>query len=76
MESLLSIKDEFSLSFFGRSYSLALAAHQCVCCGGRAEEFRDEVSAEEYLASALCQRCQDEIFSESEKEQLDESDPF
>ena len=68
------VKDEFSLSFFGRSYSFALATRQCVSCGGRAEIFNDEASTEEYYLSALCQKCQDEVFEE--KEGLDEPDPF
>ena len=72
----IDIRDEFSLSFFGRSFNLALATHQCVSCGKSADTFKNVVSAEEYYISALCQKCQDEIFSESEKEQLDESDPF
>ncbi len=72
----IDIRDEFSMSFFGRSFNLALATHQCVSCGKSADTFKDVAAAEEYYISALCQKCQDEIFSELEKEQLDESDPF
>ena len=32
--------------------------------GARTEEFRDELSREEYKISGLCQECQDELFRE------------
>jgi hypothetical protein len=44
----------------------AIEADVCVSkpigCGGPATEFRDEVSAKEYLISGLCQDCQDKVF--------------
>ena len=58
--------DEYSLKMFGRSCTLAFAAHQCVACGGSADYFKDELSVKEYLISTLCQRCQDDVFEETE----------
>jgi len=58
-------KDELSLKMFGRSSSLAFAAHQCVACGGSAEFFKDELSVKEYLISFLCQDCQNSVFGET-----------
>ena len=56
--------EEISMTFFGRSHSLAKAGNQCVCCGKSATDFRDERSKREYNISSLCQICQDEVFSE------------
>ena len=56
--------DELSLKMFGRSCTLALAARQCVACGGGADYFKDLLSVKEYLISTLCQDCQDAVFVE------------
>lgn len=53
--------DEMSLSIFGRSRSLALAANGCVKCGNRVDNFRDEQSKREYEISGLCGDCQDSM---------------
>jgi len=49
----------------------AKAAHRCIIpplgCGQPITPFRDNASAREYNVSALCQRCQDGIFSEDAK---------
>jgi len=45
----------------------AIEENHCIeskSCGGKAEDFRDELSYEEYLHSGLCQKCQDEIFGD------------
>ena len=56
--------EEISMTFFGRSHSLAKAGNQCVSCGNSATEFRDERSKKEYNISSMCQICQDEVFSQ------------
>lgn len=58
--------DEFTLANFNRSYSVALAAHQCVVCGKSADGFRDLLSAKEFLISATCQVCQDQFFVDTD----------
>ena len=40
----------------------ARAKKTCKLCGGRAECFRNAVSAFEYQISAICQCCQDRYF--------------
>ena len=66
MRELERLKEELSLSVFGRSVSLAKAGNQCVSCGKNADTFRDEISRKEYKISCLCQTCQDEVFAEIE----------
>jgi hypothetical protein len=34
----------------------------CAICGGKAEQFRDALSAKEYTISRMCQGCQDGVF--------------
>ena len=64
MSKMEQFKEDISMTFFGRSVSLANAGNQCVCCGKAATEFRDEISKREYQISSLCQKCQDEVFAE------------
>ena len=66
MDNNTMTADELSLKMFGRSCTIAFAAHQCVACGGSAEFFKDELSVKEYLISTLCQKCQDDVFEETE----------
>ena len=40
----------------------AIADKVCVLCNKPATEFKDELSKKEYLISAMCQQCQDEVF--------------
>ena len=58
--------DEMALHFFGRSKSECLAAHICVMCGDQAMHFRNRLSQKEYEIRGMCQRCQDDIFSDGE----------
>ncbi|MFZ7111630.1 MAG: hypothetical protein ACOWYE_08100 [Desulfatiglandales bacterium] len=44
------------------SYLKAKAESLCIRCGNRIEGFRSASARLEYSISALCQRCQDEIF--------------
>jgi len=55
MRELERLKEELSLSIFGRSVALAKAGNQCVSCGKNADTFRDEISRKEYKISCLCQ---------------------
>jgi hypothetical protein len=43
------------------------AGNTCVRCGGFAVAFRDTSSKLEYMVSALCQECQDQCYSMSNK---------
>ena len=47
-------------------YTYSKATNTCIRCGEPAQVFRDESAILEYSISALCQKCQDEIFNESE----------
>ena len=64
MRELERLKEELSLSVFGRSVALAKAGNQCISCGKRADTFRDDISESEYQISCLCQACQDQVFEE------------
>ena len=64
MRELERLKEELSLSIFGRSVALAKAGNQCVSCGKRADKFRDDISENEYRIRCLCQACQDQTFEE------------
>lgn len=59
----------------------AISEKRCVMspigCGRQVkeEDFRDSVSLAEYGISALCQDCQDSVFSELERQADGEPDP-
>lgn len=63
-----SFKDELSLNLFGRARSVAISGQSCVCCGGRADIFTDELSLKEFTITGLCQACQDDFFNNDEEE--------
>ena len=46
-----------------KSIGDALERQVCVFCGGDATEFKDELSEREYYISALCQKCQNDVFA-------------
>ena len=69
MTKMNQFKEDVALSVFGRSRVVAQAVGQCVCCGKPAESFRDQLSLKEYGISGLCQRCQDEVFSEDVRDE-------
>lgn len=56
--------DDISYTMFGMSRGTALNKGICVRCKNTvaSTDFLDQVSANEYQISALCQECQDEIF--------------
>lgn len=56
------IMTDFLETFFGRSS--AIRTDTCVWCFRPATIFRDAMSRKEYAISGLCQKCQDEVFTE------------
>lgn len=69
MTNMKQFKEQMSIQFFGRSSIIAKAGSQCVGCGKAATVFRDMLSEKEYGISGLCQRCQDEIFTEDMRDE-------
>lgn len=63
----LSLQENFARPTYRTDYAIAAADNTCIRCGGFAEEYRDTSSRLDYMVSALCQRCQDQCFSLSEK---------
>jgi hypothetical protein len=53
-----------------------IATDGCVGCYNPCLHFRDEKSREEYAISHLCQKCQDEIFTDSGIDDFDEEENF
>lgn len=64
---VIEVVDQLAKSIFGRSTSEALKNKTCVNCGKKVDKFRDELSKKEYEISALCQKCQDGIWGDSEE---------
>ena len=60
MESFL---DQIAELSFGRSRSESMRDAKCVCCGGDATEFSDELSRKEYGISGFCEKCQNGVFN-------------
>jgi hypothetical protein len=60
--------DSISEQLFDRSRSLSMFNLECPTCGGTISKFRDELSEREYRISGMCQKCQDEVFSEIPEE--------
>jgi len=52
----------FSAPTYKVDYATAKAEHRCVKCGETATLFRDASAKVEYMVSALCQHCQDEMY--------------
>lgn len=52
---------------FGRT--TAIRGGKCVFCTDPNMNFRDEISRKEYAISGLCQRCQDEVFKDTDEEE-------
>jgi len=52
----------------GRSRVECIDTLTCATCGGDAQKvaFRDPLSWKEYNLSGMCQKCQDEVFGDSE----------
>ena len=56
-----AINDAIS-SLVGRDRVETITNNLCMCCGGPANDFRDDLSRKEYSISGLCQDCQDSFF--------------
>jgi hypothetical protein len=64
MNEVLERLDQLTFNLFGRHRSKCLKNQTCVMCGGEAKVFEDSVSENEYIRSAMCQQCQDDVFEE------------
>lgn len=56
--------DELLTHVTGRNRRQCVEEGVCTTCGSTVTEFRDELSAKEFTISGMCQRCQDEVFTE------------
>jgi len=56
----------FSKSDYNARYAYSKATNTCIRCGESARVFRDASARLEYSVSALCQKCQDELFDKNE----------
>ena len=59
MQNLLEV---MSMDLFGRLRAKSLEGAICVCCGSKADQFADALSAKEYTISGMCQECQNSVF--------------
>lgn len=60
-KKLQNFIDDFTKKAFGRTSGDGV----CVICGSekiKSEDFRNELSKKEFTISAMCQKCQDDIF--------------
>ena len=64
MTKELELREIFSATTYRANYANAKARNTCIRCGKPAKAFRDASARLEYNVSALCQRCQDECFTE------------
>jgi hypothetical protein len=68
----LSWDDITKIAQIARQKRNFIERHYCVPppagCGNKADYFRDDLSAKEYLQSGLCQDCQDKFFNSQEEE--------
>jgi hypothetical protein len=62
-QEMSTFLDGVSGRIFGRKRSECLKKSICVKCGTPDLLLKDGRSMDEYLISALCQSCQDEMFS-------------
>ena len=59
--------DIITFALFGRVGSECIQKEICVACGKPAENFRTIKSSLAYLATALCQCCQDKVAAAVDK---------
>jgi len=61
--------DEFLTLMLGNSKNRYEVVKEglCMTCDGRATQFRDALSEDEYRISGMCQCCQDNVFGISEE---------
>ena len=63
--------DSLLESLFGKDRKKTISKGECVSCDStenNAQAFRDDISRKEYMISALCQSCQDDIFGADEED--------
>ena len=63
MLNLRDFTEMFLSPEYHRNYVNAKASGTCIRCGRPAEVFKNASSSLEYHVSALCQNCQDELFT-------------
>jgi hypothetical protein len=63
MLDLRLLMEIFRSPGYRENYLRAKASGTCIHCGKPAVGFKDASSSLEYRVSALCQRCQDTLFS-------------
>lgn len=66
MAGFLSFKDQLSFQLFGKTLTDALNEDICLRCKNPKGEFRDPLSERDYFISGMCQKCQDEIYENTE----------
>ena len=54
---------KFQIDHFGMTTTEAQSKKICILCKKSAEKFKDSLSKQEYELSAMCQKCQDKIFT-------------
>jgi hypothetical protein len=67
MSNALTLHEVFSRPTYQSDYARAKAMQTCIVCGRPAVRFRDPSARFEYTVSALCQQCQDRLFSSRER---------
>ena len=63
--------NKYRINPLRREVNKVISSCRCAWCGASSkkvrEGFRDELSKKEYQISALCQKCQDEVFGGSDE---------
>lgn len=67
MSEALALYEVFSRPTYRIDYARAKAQQTCIMCSHSAVNFRDTSAAFEYIISALCQQCQDQLFYSRER---------
>jgi len=67
MSNAHALYEVFSRPTYRSDYASAKARQTCIVCGRPAVRFRDPSARFEYTVSALCQQCQDHLFSSRER---------
>jgi hypothetical protein len=67
MSNALALHEVFSRPTYRSDYARAKAQHTCIICSRPAVSFRDPSARFEYTVSALCQKCQDQLFYSKER---------
>jgi hypothetical protein len=60
---VLAALDGISLAAFGRARSVSIANNECVVCGTKDLNLRDQSAMREYSISGMCQKCQDTLYT-------------